>query len=153
MPQYYSATGKGKQLADRFEADMNKFKGLITEQIEMAIRMATSQMYDDIVRISPRDTGLYVANHQLEINTRNTDCVYKERPKRGESFDAGPTIEKAKANLMQFKLGDKINIFSNLPYSMALEWGHSGKAPAGVYRVSMLNFKGYLREAVNRFGK
>lgn len=150
MPVTFTAKSKGKQLTGNFARDMAKFKDKVVSQIENAIKEAVGRMYDEIIDRSPVDTGLYKANQQLSLNSSDDSFFYRERPRKGDSYSAAPTIMLAKHKLSGYKLGDKVFIYNNLPYSIFLEFGHSSKAPMGIYRVSALNFKGYLLEAINR---
>lgn len=151
MPATYTAKGRGKQIAANFARDMSKFKQKTFQQIENAIKDAVGRLYDDIIQNSVVDTGLYKANHQLELNSGNDDFVYRERPEKGATYPAGPTISLAKANLSGYKLGDKIFIFNNLIYAIPLEYGWSKKQGVGLYRLSAMNFKYYLLEAAGRY--
>jgi hypothetical protein len=38
--------------------------------------------------------------------------------------------------LAQFKLGDTVFIYNNVEYILALEFGSSKQAPAGMFRIS-----------------
>lgn len=87
-------------------------------------------MLQGVVLQSPVDEGTYRGNHRVSINTPDND--YDET-----TDNSGvTTMNKGYGISSESKLGDLVYIQNNLPYGMALEHGHSGQAPHGVYTVT-----------------
>jgi hypothetical protein len=144
--------GKGHVLGDRFALDVEKFKNKSFKKIETMVRKIALNLYKEIIRTSPVDTGLFRANNQMDVDKMNSSKIYAERPPKRVSsergvviFDAGPTIVKGESSLNRFKLGSSIYLFNNLVYAQPLEFGHSGQAPLGIYRQAVLNSKRFVR--------
>lgn len=85
-----------------------------------------------VVAGSPVDSGAYRANHRVSID--GVDLGYdleKIDPSGAETLQAGNEV-----------IGSAVSpycetvIQNNIPYGEALEDGHSGQAPAGVYGVA-----------------
>jgi len=59
-----------------------------------------------------------------------------------------PTIEKGIAVISHADGEQDVWMTNNLPYALAIEYGHSGQAPAGMVRVSLADAQRFLAEAV-----
>lgn len=83
------------------------------------------------IAMSPVDTGAYRGNHRVTLNsydnTVNTETT---------DINGAATQMEGMKSIAKAKLGDRIVIQNALPYSIALENGHSPQAPNGVYSVA-----------------
>lgn len=91
---------------------------------------------------SPVDTGTFRGNHRVTVNGVTGEFNLKLQDKNGQQtlLDGMQQIGTIS------KPFGEITIQNNLPYSEALESGHSGQAPAGVYSVA-------FNSTVERFGR
>ena len=92
--------------------------------------------------------GRFRANWQVSIGA----------PASGE-IDAiddggGPTKAAGTAVAMTFRHEDRVvYVTNNLPYAIPLEYGHSTQAPAGMVRITVANFQGYVEQAASEARK
>ena len=159
MPREYSGAvggdiSGGHVLGDNFEASLERFKIKSMEQAELIIKKAVFAMYNEIVNTAPVDTGLFRASNQIGIGSIPTGNPIADAPGGGKyprggsvTYDFGPSVETAKANLENYKLDSVIYICNNLKYAVMLEYGHSSLAPTGVYRKAALKLTGFLNTA------
>lgn len=112
----------------------------IIKQSEELLRKAAGETLQGVVSGSPVDTGTFRGNHLVSLNEVDNTFDVSVQDQSGSA-----TIAKGMATILQAKIGDVIYIQNNLPYSVALENGHSQQAPFGVYSIAYLNAK-------NKFG-
>ena len=79
--------------------------------------------------------GRFRANWQVQMITKPTGTI-KSTDKSG-----GKTINKAKAEMLKYKLGNTIYFINNLPYAEELEDGSSTQAPWGMVKVNVAAFR------------
>jgi hypothetical protein len=58
------------------------------------------------------------------------------------------TLAKLKLQVEQLSIGETAYIVNNLPYGIALEYGHSKQAPSGMIRVTLARFQQIVDEAI-----
>ena len=100
--------------------------------VDNKIRAATSEVFSNIIQMTPVDTGRARGNWQCTIGS----------PFMGED-DSGSVM---KANsVIPRRAGSVVYLTNNVPYIGKLEYdGHSRQAPAGMVRVSVALFEGVL---------
>ena len=100
--------------------------------VDDRIRVATSEVFSNIIQMTPVDTGRARGNWQCTIGA----------PFVGED-DSGSVM---KANsVIPRRAGNVVYLTNNVPYIGKLEYdGHSRQAPAGMVRVSVALFEGVL---------
>jgi len=118
-------------MAGSFTLDLSRFRIKTEEQMSKVVRKICLELFTLVVRRSPVDTGRFRANNQISLNSLPTDAVL--------AFDkqGGMTIARESGKTAAYKFGDTVFIYNNVAYALALEYGHSQQAPAGVYRVSV----------------
>jgi hypothetical protein len=83
-----------------------------------------------VVKKSPVDTGRFRANHQVTTGA----------PAGGDledtDKDGNGTIGNGNGTIVAAPPFGVVYITNNLPYAEAIENGHSGQAPAGVYELT-----------------
>lgn len=100
--------------------------------VDDRIRAATSEVFSNIIQMTPVDTGRARGNWQCTIGA----------PFIGED-DTG-SVMKAQ-NAIPRRSGSVVYLTNNVPYIGRLEYdGHSRQAPAGMVRVSVTLFEGVL---------
>ena len=119
---------KMKSFVERTEANMN-----------IIVRKLALELLSSIVLKSPVDTGRFRGNWFVQVDTApvQTDDLDKSGSK---SIIAGAT------EIGRFEYGGRIFILNHLPYSIALEYGYSGQAPAGIVRITVAEFQQYVEK-------
>ncbi len=98
-----------------WDFDASQFKGDIDKEINKKINQFLIVCYNNLVNLSPVDTGRYRNAHHFSINA--------------------PSYAESGATSIRIPVGDYPTIYlqNNLPYCVVLEHGHSKQAPSGVY--------------------
>lgn len=94
-------------------------------------RKITAAMLQGVVLKSPVDTGAFRGNHRVSIGSVDYTKDFQKIDKSGTT-----TIADAMGKVLSIQLGMRVFISNNLPYAIALENGHSGQAPLGVYSIT-----------------
>jgi hypothetical protein len=66
-------------------------------------------------------------------------------------IDGGATIAAAAAVIASTPLGQPLWFVNGAEYTIMLEYGHSGQAPAGMVRILEANFAAIVEESVAKF--
>jgi hypothetical protein len=111
------------------------------------MREATVQAIEEIVKLSPVDTGLFRANWQFSAGSPATGVVNRLDP-TGSGTIASES-SKARATL---RYNSNAYFVNNLPYAQALEYGSSRQAPHGMIRLTAARWPVIVDEAVKRVG-
>lgn len=98
------------------------FADLVADEVDRKYRQFTIAVYNNLVALSPVDTGRYKANHIISIGSPNFSQL-SSITEQGSGVVL--TIPR--------HTYPTIYIQNNLPYAGALENGHSRQAPTGVY--------------------
>lgn len=123
-----------KHWADRTKGDMNA-----------AVRAMSLEIFAKIIVRSPVDTGRFRGNWMIGVQVVPTGYQYEEYDPAGAK-----ALGEGEKNLIAYALGDRISFRNNLPYSVALERGHSGQAPYGMVRVTLQEAGAISRRAVRK---
>jgi len=84
--------------------------------------------------------GQFRANWMYSIGSPDVSVTDNTDPSGGESM--------RRATNTSYRLGDKIYISNSLPYAYRLEYeGWSNQAPQGMVRVSVVEFRDFVRQA------
>jgi hypothetical protein len=99
-------------------------------------------VFSSVVEKSPVDKGTFRGNWQLGFGEVDAN-IQSPDDKSGSA-----TIAKANSELTKFD-SKKITYISNsLPYAQRLENGYSNQAPQGMVRLTVLEFRRFIRKAV-----
>jgi hypothetical protein len=99
-------------------------------------------VFSSVVEKSPVDKGTFRGNWQLGFGEVDAN-IQSPDDKSGSD-----TIAKANSELTKFD-SKKITYISNsLPYAQRLENGYSNQAPQGMVRLTVLEFRRFIRKAV-----
>ena len=124
-----------------FEADVAKFARKVNARMDQVVRKVVIDMTADIVRMTPVDTGHARSNYFWGV--QRVSAVDPTQDKRG-----GASITRAAEFSMGLRAGGVVYLTNNLPYIMALEYGSSKQAPAGMARVTVARFQRIVNAAV-----
>ncbi len=124
-----------------FEGDFRKFSEKLKIRSDKLVRRVVLGIAADIVKATPVDTGLARANWFFSF-TR--DSSIDPTPSR----NGASSISRAAAFASTLKAGPDFYIINNLPYIMALEYGHSTQAPAGMARITVARWQNIVNKAL-----
>ena len=125
-----------------FASDVAKFASKVNTRMDVVVRKITFDLTSSIVLKTPVDTGLARSNWQVGIGSRPSG-TQATLDKSGQS-----SITEAGQVTASLKAGGVCYIVNNLPYIMALEFGHSKQAAAGMARISVARFQAIADVAV-----
>ncbi|MDR0275929.1 MAG: HK97 gp10 family phage protein [Burkholderiaceae bacterium] len=111
--------------------------------METVVRMTVKQMSDDMVAMSPVDTGRFASNWMPGIGSINHDTS-AEPDKTGDS-----SKKRIEIAIASWKMGETLYISNSLPYAQRLENGWSKRAPTGMVGVTMTNFETIFARALS----
>jgi hypothetical protein len=111
---------------------MSQIVARVNGRIDNKIRAATSEVFSNIIQMTPVDTGRARGNWQCTIGA----------PFTGED-DTGDVLKMQ--SVIPRRAGSVVYLTNNVLYIRALEYDfHSRQAPAGMVRVSVALFEGVL---------
>ena len=133
-----------------FASDMKKWAEKTKMKEDEAIRSATVSISEGIIYLTPEDTGRLRGNWIPSINA----------PKIAQTDNTTPLMEEVQSTAAQ-ATGKVFYLVNSLPYARVAEYGEwsqpgtsktvggfSIKAPQGMVRISVQNFKEALKKAV-----
>lgn len=125
----------------KFGGDLRAFSHATGITMDRAMRKIHMDLLTDIVRMTPVDTGLARSSWY---------CGYEVVSEVGTESDksGGPSLARGAQFAASLHAGGVYYIANNLPYIMALEYGHSGQAPSGMVRIAVAR----AQSMVNRMG-
>lgn len=92
--------------------------------------------------------GHFRGNWQVSFDAAKTGTLDRIDPKGADTKNEGESVIKS------FTTGvGSIWMMNNMSYSLALEYGHSSQAPAGMTRISSLEFQTFIDKAVSELPK
>jgi hypothetical protein len=86
--------------------------------------------------------GRFRGNWQFSIDTPADGVLDQIDP------SGNVTLAKLKLQVEQLSIGETAYIVNNLPYGIALEYGHSKQAPSGMIRVTLARFQQIVDAAI-----
>jgi hypothetical protein len=111
---------------------MSQIVARVNGRIDDKIRAATSEVFSNIIQMTPVDTGRARGNWQCTIGA----------PFTGED-DTGNVLKMQ--NTLPRRAGSIVYLTNNVPYIQKLEYdAHSRQAPNGMVRISVALFEGAL---------
>lgn len=135
-------TAKYGGLSGSFAATLEQFRDQALEDMGEIFRRTVIQIGSTVIRLSPVDTGLFVGNWQFSIDQPASGTVERHDKERHE------TIARLVSEVQSLTFGQTAYMVNNLPYSVPLEYGHSGQAPAGMMAITLELFDQIVNEAV-----
>jgi hypothetical protein len=108
-------------------------------KLDLVIQKATLDLFGAVVKKSPVDTGRFRANWNVSRGAPDASTTASTNQGRA-------TIEVTKA--LSYPVGGVVWLTNGLPYARRLEHGWSGQAPAGMVRLSVLQYQSFLKDAI-----
>lgn len=109
--------------------------------LDQAIRIIALELFTKVILRSPVDTGRFRGNWQVMIGDVPDGVLDLTDP------NGAATISKMTAEVLKLRAGQTITLINNLPYSLKLEDGWSKQAPAGMVKMTVLEFDEAARKA------
>lgn len=106
------------------------FNSVVNEHNSKVFRKIALDLYAEIVKRTPVDTGLARGNWRIGVNSIPQGTI--DRKRQGRSGE-----ETSKLTGLKVHEQTTVYIVNNLEYIIFLERGHSKQAPAGMVNVSM----------------
>ena len=144
-----------------FELDIARFVEKAKDKADLVVRKVSLEMFKRVIQKSPVDTGRFKSNWQAAIGSVPKGTLGLDDSithKGGRETDRGAAHRFEAAGAASFtrvnqvalngKAGDVIYLVNNLSYANALEYGHSGQAPSGMVRLSILEWNTVVAKAV-----
>ena len=89
------------------------------------IRGGAISAFNEIIKLSPVDTGRFRGNWQASINVPKQDVLYTD------ATSAITKTDDVVSHTQSYTLDDTLYLTNNLPYAAPLENGHSKKRGSG----------------------
>lgn len=118
-------------MASRWQNPPTLFIRALEEDFSKEVKRIAGMMLQAVITQSPVDTGAYRANHRVSVGFEDFTQDMGDVDKSGMQ-----TLRVGVGKIAGMPTYGTLYIQNNLPYAEALENGHSGQAPAGVYGVS-----------------
>jgi hypothetical protein len=128
-------------MALSFQVQCEQFAEKINVNLSTVVRRAAAQLYSDIVKRTPVDTGYCRHNWQVSADTPPTDVIgvypKKEKGHHADTLEPLYSPEGASTPIPITKGVTHVWIVNNVVYAEALENGHSKQAPYGMVRIAV----------------
>jgi hypothetical protein len=128
-------------VADDFSGSIRKFAKKTGITLDKVVRKVCIDMTADLVRATPVDTGM--ARSNWFFGTSRIAETTQAHDKRGSG-----SLARSAEFASTLKAGGVFYIANNSPYIVALEFGHSEQAPAGMARVTVARWQTIVNNAV-----
>ena len=111
---------------------LSQFTFEVLQSATVLQRKIIGEFLQGVVLQSPVDTGAFRGNNLVSIGSVDVRYDLNKVDKSG----GAKTIAEGNVKILQTKVGDLVYVQNNLPYSVALENGHSEQASAGIYALT-----------------
>lgn len=118
-----------------FALDLSKACEKAKGQTELVARKVMLDLFSRVIMKSPVDTGRFRANWNVGYGSAD----------KTTSNATDNSLGRVTKEISTAKIGGSIYLSNSLPYSIRLENGWSGQAPAGMVRLSLV-------EITNQYG-
>ena len=145
-----------------FSAQIAEFVAKAKGNADLVVRKVALEMFGRVIQKSPVDTGRFKSNWQVSINSIPSGTIGLDKSvshdvdgkehERGagsarSAAAAGASLTRVNTVALGAKAGQIIYLVNNLDYALALEYGHSRQAPAGMVRLTIVEFQGIVNQA------
>lgn len=138
-------------MADRpgtFSLQLQRFIEKAGDNVDQVVRKSALQVAQSVILKSPVDTGRFRANWNVafgRVDSLTTPSTDKSGAKTTDRI-------RIQLNGWEVESGD-IFLTNSLPYAIPLEYGHSSQAPAGMVRITVAEWNGFVAQAANEVPK
>lgn len=135
-------TSRFGNLNGSFAQQLQQYRDETLETMDEVFRRVMIEIGTTVIRLSPVDTGRFRGNWQFTVDAPASASLDNLDP------DGHETIAKLAADVQHLSYGQTAYLVNNLIYAIALEYGHSGQAPAGMVRITLAGFQQMVDQAV-----
>ncbi|MFW3895288.1 HK97 gp10 family phage protein [Pseudomonas bharatica] len=125
-----------------FAQQLQRFRDQTLDAMDEVFRRVMIEIGTTVIRLSPVDTGRFRGNWQFTVDAPANASLDNLDPNGHE------TIAKLVGDVQRLSYGQTAYLVNNLIYSIPLEYGHSGQAPAGMVRITLAGFQQMVEQAV-----
>lgn len=122
----------------QWSVDIGALAQRMGADVELVARKATLDVFTNVLRRSPVDTGRFRANWNVSKGAPDLGTTESTTQARGTS-----EVNK----VLTLELGGTVYLSNSLPYSLRLEHGYSKQAPSGMVRLSAQQFSDSVKKA------
>lgn len=122
---------------------------IVHTRVNQVMRAVALEALKRFIERSPVKTGRFRANWNTSVGAEDGSV------NEGATLaDVAAAMERGAVQISacDFMTGQVLFICNGLPYAMALEDGHSSKAPAGMVSVSIAEMRAYAEEIAAALG-
>ena len=112
----------------------SSFSFEVEKQADEHVKKITMDTVQSLVVSSPVDTGAFRGNHHITLGAPDKAFDITKQDKAGVN-----AMSEGATKILQAKLGGRVFIQNNLPYSLRLENGWSQQAPTGIYALTFMS--------------
>jgi serine protease inhibitor len=127
---------------DNFMDTINGWIEETEEKIDDCLQTIVLKLGENVVTLSPVDTGRFKGNWQLSIDTTTSASLLREDP------DGYLALADMARTANSFTAGQVAYIQNHVLYGYDLEYGSSKQAPDGMLRITAARFVRIVNEAV-----
>lgn len=127
-----------------FVLDLQNFIAKAQGNVDLVVRKASFDVFRSVVIKSPVDTGRFKSNWQVNIGSIPAGTLNTVDP------SGGAALARITSETLQMRAGQVIYLANNLSYARRLEYGYSKQAPAGMVRLSILEFNTAVAKAAKQ---
>lgn len=125
-----------------FAETLRQYRDQAIADMDEVFRKVVIEIGSSVVRLSPVDTGAFRGSWTFTADTPSNE-IPTTLDKSGHE-----TIARIVAGVQHLTFGQTAYLVSNLPYAVALEYGHSQQAPAGMVRITKEGFQQIVDQAI-----
>jgi hypothetical protein len=129
-----------------FSSDLQKFAQKTGTRMDLVVKKVCLDLTRDLVKATPVDTGMARANYFISFDRSG---AVETTPSR----NGAPSLTRSAQFASNLKAGGVFYITNNLPYIMALEYGSSTQAPAGMARVTVARWQSIVNRIAGEVAK
>ncbi|UNH39975.1 hypothetical protein [Moellerella wisconsensis] len=118
-------------MAKGWSTPPSNFAHIVSDDVGTEMKRTAGAMFQAVILKSPVDQGTFRGNHRVSEGSPDNQSDENIKDKAGNE-----TLRIGVAAIAKAKPFTILYIQNNLPYSMALENGHSEQATDGVYTPS-----------------
>lgn len=127
---------------DNFMDTINGWIEETEDKIDDCLQTIVLKLGENVVTLSPVDTGRFKGNWQLSIDTTTSASLLREDP------DGYLALADMARTANSFTAGQVAYIQNHVLYGYDLEYGSSKQAPDGMLRITAARFARIVNEAV-----
>lgn len=137
-----------------FQADLKRFAEATKRNLNDTVRGVVLELGTRIVQRSPVDTGRFRGNWQIAAGGPD---VRTNEPFDKQSLGSPPsaaTFSRWQGEVQAATIGSTFYITNSLPYARKLEYeAWSSQAPAGMVRVTVVEYWQIIQQVINKMKK